>query len=127
MIRCRHHDHLDGSALGIRQKVKPKLLILFFDIRIQIKIDFNGLSFILENAQGAKIDAAAFLGGSAFLCIRRRFCFYQGLKSSAHGNPPDAMSNVPCVISLGQDVDRHNIESLPKPAIQVALLYPLRF
>src|SRR4030095_9724915 len=96
------------------------------DIRIQIKIDFNRPPFILENTEGAEIDAAAFLVGSAFLCIRRRFCFYQGFKSSAHGKPLPMLNDY-CAISLGQDVNRHNIESSPKPAAQVAPLYPLRF
>src|SRR5258708_25719674 len=93
MIRGRHHDHLDRSAFGIRQEMKAKFLILFFDIGGQIKIDFNPPPFILENTERAEADTAAFRVRSACLCIRCRICFYQGFESSPPGHPsPSYMS-----------------------------------
>ena len=50
MIRRRHHDHLGGAMLGIRQEVAAEPVILFLDEGIQIKVDFDRSRFVLKYA-----------------------------------------------------------------------------
>src|SRR5262249_14989477 len=68
--------------LGVRHQVTAEFMILFLNIGIQIKVDFNRLPFIFEYTQSAEADPATFL---TFLGLRVRFRFNQRIKSFTHG------------------------------------------
>jgi hypothetical protein len=61
MISGRHHDDLGRPMLGVRQEMTPESMILFLDVGIQIKVDFDRARFVLKDAQSTEVDSAPFL------------------------------------------------------------------
>jgi hypothetical protein len=85
MIRGRHHDYLGSTVLRVWEKMAPESMILFLNVGIQIKVDFDRSPFVFEHTQSIEVDPATFL---PFLTLRLRFCFNQRIKRFTHSVLP---------------------------------------